>query len=66
MAIAKTIEIIAASTIGVDDAVKQGIAKAGETVKGIEGFWVKDVKGIVRGDKVVEWRVHLALTFIVQ
>lgn len=66
MAIAKTIEIIAASTLGVEDAVKQGIAKAGETVTGIEGFWVKDIKGTVRGDKVAEWRVHLMLTFIVR
>jgi flavin-binding protein dodecin len=66
MAIAKTIEIIAASTLSVDDAIKQGIAKASETVSGIEGFWVKDVKGTVRGDKIAEWRVHLMLTFIVR
>ena len=65
MAIAKTIEIIAASTSGIEDAVKQGIAKAGETVKKIEGFWVKDIKGVVRDNKVVEWRVQLKVTFIV-
>ena len=41
MAIAKTIEIFAASSVGIDDAVKLGLAKAGETVKGIEGFWIK-------------------------
>ncbi|MBY8828836.1 dodecin family protein [Hephaestia mangrovi] len=65
MAIAKTIEIIAASATGVEDAVKQGIAKAGETVSRIEGFWVKDIKGVVRDNKVTEWRVILAVTFIV-
>lgn len=65
MAIAKTIEIIAASTTSVEDAVKQGIAKAGETVKHIEGFWVKDVKGVVRDNAVTEWRVILILTFVV-
>lgn len=65
MAIAKTIEIIAASTTSIEDAVKQGIAKAGETVKQIEGFWVKDVKGVVRDNAVAEWRVILILTFIV-
>ena len=65
MAIAKTIEIIAASTTSIEDAVKQGIAKAGETVKKIEGFWVKDIKGVVRNNAVTEWRVILALTFIV-
>ena len=65
MSIAKTIEIIAASNAGVEDAVRKGISKASETVKGIEGAWVKDVKVIVKGMDVTEWRVTLAVTFIV-
>lgn len=65
MAVAKTIEIISASTTGVEDAVRSGIAKVGETIKGIEGFWVKDVKGVVRDNKVAEWRVIVAVTFLV-
>jgi len=66
MAVAKTIEIVAASAIGVEDAVQHGIAKVGETISRIEGFWVKDVKGVVRDNKVAEWRVTLAITFIVE
>ena len=65
MAVAKTIEIIASSTEGTDDAVRSGIAKASETVKGIEGAWIKDSKVIVNAGRVTEWRVTLAVTFIV-
>ena len=66
MAIAKVIEIIASSTKGIEDAVTSGIAKASETVQGIEGAWVKDTKVTVSDGKVSEWRVILSVTFIVQ
>jgi len=65
MAVAKTIEIISGSTKGIEDAVQSGIAKASETVKRIEGAWVKDTKVVVRDAKVTEWRVTLAVTFVV-
>ncbi|MDE2441893.1 MAG: dodecin domain-containing protein [Betaproteobacteria bacterium] len=66
MAIAKVIEVIASSTKGFEDAVTSGIAKAAETVNGIEGAWVKDTKVTVSNGKVSEWRVILSITFIVQ
>lgn len=66
MAVAKTIEIVAGSSAGVEDAVKSGIAKVSETVNNIEGAWVKDVKAVVRDGAVAEWRVTLAVTFIVE
>lgn len=65
MAVAKTIEIISSSTESIEAAVRDGIAKASETVNGIEGAWVKGTKAIVRDNKVVEWRVNLKVTFIV-
>jgi hypothetical protein len=65
MAVAKTIEIITSSAKGIEDAVQSGIAKVGETVKNIEGAWVKDTKAVVRNGSVTEWRVTLAVTFIV-
>lgn len=65
MAIAKTIEITASSTSGIEDAVRSGIAKASETIKGIEGAWVKDTEVAVSNGKVTEWRVRLRVTFIV-
>lgn len=65
MSVAKTIEIISSSTTSIEDAIQSGIAKASESVKGIESAWVKDTKVVVSNAKVTEWRVRLAVTFIV-
>lgn len=65
MAVAKVIEVISGSTKSIEDAVEVGIAKASETVKGIEGAWVKDTSAVVKDGKVVEWRVNLRVTFLV-
>ncbi|MEQ7874711.1 dodecin family protein [Sphingomonas sp. ASV193] len=65
MTVAKTIEIVSSSPKDIEDAVQSGIAKVGETVKGIEGAWIKDTKIVVRDNRVAEWRVTMAVTFIV-
>jgi dodecin len=65
MAVAKTIEIVSTSSEGIEAAIRDGIAKASETVKGIEGAWVQDTKVIVRDNRVAEWRVTLKITFVV-
>lgn len=66
MAVAKVIEIISSSTESIEHAIRDGVAKCGETVDSIESVWVKDTKGVVRDNKVVEWRVILAVTFVVR
>lgn len=66
MAVAKVIEIISSSTESIEHAIRDGVAKCGETVDNIESVWVKDTKGVVRDNKVVEWRVILAVTFVVR
>lgn len=65
MSVAKTVEIISSSSESVEAAVRDGIAKAGETIHGIEGAWVKGTKAVVRDNKVVEWRVTIKITFVV-
>ena len=47
MAVAKTIEISADSPTSFAEAVKVGVAKASETVHGIEGAYVKEQKVVV-------------------
>lgn len=63
MSVAKVIEISSTSTNGVEDAIRTGIAKASETIRGIEGAWVKEQKVVVDGNQVTEFRVSLAVTF---
>src|SRR3546814_8066983 len=44
MSVAKVTEIIAASTVSVEDAVRQGVKRASKTIDGIQAVWVKDIK----------------------
>lgn len=64
MSIAKVTEVIASSTIGIEDAVRQGVARASETLENIEGVWVSDIKCTVDGGEIAEWRVTLKITFV--
>jgi flavin-binding protein dodecin len=48
VSVAKVIEISASSNESFDDAVRVGIAKAGETVRNIQGAWVKEQKVTVK------------------
>jgi flavin-binding protein dodecin len=64
VAVAKTVEIISSSTESIEAAIRDGIAKASETINGIEGAWVKGTKAIVRDNRDVEWRETIKLTII--
>ena len=66
MAIAKVTEIIAASTKGFDDAVREGIARANETLKNVQGAWVSEQKVLVEKGKITEYRVTMRVTFVLK
>jgi len=65
MAVAKVIEITAESSESFEDAITQGLAKAGETIHNIKAAWVNGQQVIVEDGKVVAYRVDLKVTFIV-
>ncbi len=66
MSVAKVIEITASSKTSVEDAVKTGLAKTAETVKGIQGAWINETKVVTdEHGNIREWRVNLRVTFVV-
>ena len=64
MSVARVTEIIASSTKSFEDAVEVGVKRASETLKNVEGAWVKDQKATVKDGKISEYRVVLKVTFI--
>jgi len=46
--------------------VKQGIAKASETLRNIRSAWVKEQQASVQDGKVVEFQVNLQITFVLE
>lgn len=66
MSVAKVTEIISSSNRSFEDAIKQGIARASKTLKGIKGAWVENQKVVVERGKIVEYRVNLRVTFVLK
>lgn len=66
MSVAKVTEVTSSSTKSFEDAVDQGIRRAGKTLKNIRSAWVKDQEVSVKGDEVVEYRVSLKITFVLE
>jgi flavin-binding protein dodecin len=64
MAVAKIIEITATSDDSFEDAIRQGIEKASETVHNIKGAWVKEQKVQVQDGSVSGYRVDLKVSFV--
>jgi dodecin len=65
VSVAKIIELTATSTESFEDACRQGIEKAGETVRNIQGAWVDGQEVIIENGALKEFHVHLKVTFLV-
>lgn len=65
-AVAKVIELTAASPKSIEDAVENGIKRADTTLDQIESAWVQDIKCVVKNGKVAEWRVNMKVTFLLK
>jgi len=66
MSVAKVTEITSASSKGFDDAVSQGIERAGKTLKNIRGAWVESMKVDVKDGRITKYRVNMRVTFVLK
>lgn len=66
MSVAKVTEIIATSKKSFDDAVKVGVERACKTLKHVSSAWVKDQSVVIAKNKIVEYRVNLKVTFVLE
>ncbi len=64
MSVARVTEISATSSKSFEDAITQGIARAGDTLRNVRSAWIKEQQVRVDGGKVVEYQVNLMVTFV--
>jgi dodecin len=64
MAVAKVTEIISSSPTSFEDAIVNGISRATDTLKNVEGAWVKSQKVVVKNGKITEYRTVLKVSFV--
>jgi flavin-binding protein dodecin len=66
MAVARVTKITASSKKGWEDAANQGLKRAASTVRGITGLEVVSQKAKVDHGKIVEYRVTMEVTFVLE
>ncbi len=59
-------EIVGSSPVGVDEAIRNAISKAAQTVRNIEWFQTQEVRGHVVDGDVAHFQVTLKLGFRVE
>ena len=66
MSDAKVTEIISASEKSFEDAIQKGIKRAAKTLDGVKSAWIKEQKVEISDGKVSEYRVAMAVTFVLK
>ncbi len=59
----KVIELVGSSHEGVEQAIGNALARASQTLKGLDWFEVKDIRGQVKDGKVEYYQVKIGLGF---
>ena len=63
MSVAKVIEIVASSDSSFDDAIKQGVAEASRSLRGISGLKVVDWTAKIDGTHISSYKVTMHVAF---
>lgn len=59
----KVIELVGSSGESVEAAIEGAISRANETLKGLDWFEVKEIRGNIRDGKVAWYQVKLGIGF---
>ena len=62
----KHLELTGSSTKSSDDAVRNAIAKASKTLRGLQWFQVLETRGHIEGAKVAHWQVTVKIGFTLE
>ena len=64
--VARVSEIIAASPVSFDEAIKVGFERANKTLRGIAGLRLMEQRVSVEEDKIKEYRVRMEVIFVLE
>ncbi|MFJ9870618.1 dodecin [Streptomyces sp. NPDC101165] len=59
-------EIVGTSPDGVDKAIRNGIARAAQTVRNLDWFEVTQVRGQIEDGQIAHWQVGLKVGFRIE
>jgi hypothetical protein len=66
MTVVKVIELVGVSERSWQDAVENAVQRAAETIRNIRGVDILGWTGKIKGDKIVEYRADVKISFLVE
>lgn len=66
MSVARITEISSTSSQSFEEAIKQGIQRASQTLRGIRSAWIKEQTVDIKDGKISDYRVNLLVTFVLE
>lgn len=66
MAVVKVIELVGTSSESWQEAVENAIERAAGTIRNIQGVDVLGWTGTVKGERIVEYRANVKISFLVE
>ncbi len=66
MPIVKVIELVGSSTKGLQDAVENAVKEAAKTIRNLRGVDVLGWTAKIDGNKIVEYRANVKISFLVE
>ena len=59
----KVIELVGSSSDGIQQAIENAVSRAGQTLKNLDWFEVKEIRGNLQDGKVAWYQVKLGIGF---
>lgn len=66
MAVARVSEITSTSETSFEDAIKRGLERATQTLRNVEGAWVKEHEVLMENNEIKTFKVNLKVTFLLE
>jgi len=67
MSISRITEIKASSTKSFDDAMREGVARAQETLENVKSAWIQNQEVLLDGKgNIAEYRIQMKITFLLK
>jgi flavin-binding protein dodecin len=66
MTVARVTEISSQSPRSFEDAVRQGIRRANQTLRNVSGAWIKEQQVAVEDGRITGYRVNMLVTFVLE
>ncbi len=63
MAVIKIIELLAESDKSWEDATRNAVKEASQSIRNIRSVWVKNLNAVVKDGEIVSWQLNCKLSF---